>query len=59
MNSHSDFFYPLSSRYMGLGDKEIVAMSLLHLGLEYGLVSKGPDHVGVRTTTGRRCWGTP
>ena len=48
MNSHSDFFYPLSIGYMGLGDKEIVAMSLLHLGLEYGLVSKGPDHVGVR-----------
>ena len=33
------FLHPLSIGYMGLGDKEIVAMSLLHLGLEYGLVS--------------------
>jgi hypothetical protein len=32
MNAHSDFFFPLSINYMGLGDKEIMAMAFLHLG---------------------------
>jgi hypothetical protein len=27
----SEFFYPLTINYMGLGDKEIVATALLHL----------------------------
>lgn len=48
MNSHSEFFYPLTINYMGLGDKEIFSTALLHLGLPYGLVPHGPDHVGVR-----------
>ena len=48
MNAHSEFFYPLTINYMGLGDKEIFSTALLHLGLPYGLVPHGPDHVGVR-----------
>ena len=48
MNAHSDFFYPLSVGYMGLGDKELVALAFNHLGRRYGLVPHGPDHVGVR-----------
>jgi len=48
MNAHADFFFPLTINYMGLGDKEIVAMAFLYLGVEYGLVPHGPDHVGVR-----------
>mmetsp|Transcript_3627 Transcript_3627/g.8631 ORF Transcript_3627/g.8631 Transcript_3627/m.8631 type:complete len:192 (-) Transcript_3627:198-773(-) len=48
MNAHSKFFFPLTVNYMGLGDKEIVAMAFLHLGMRYGLVPHGPDHVGVR-----------
>ena len=34
--------------HQGLGDKEIIAMAFLHLGMPYGLVRHGPDHVGVR-----------
>ena len=34
--------------HQGLGDKEIIAMAFLHLGMPYGLVQHGPDHVGVR-----------
>ena len=52
MNSHSSVFYPLSVNYMGLGDKELLAMSMKSLGEPYSLVPFGPDHVGVRTDQG-------
>ena len=41
MNAHSEFFYPLTINYMGLGDKEIFSTALLHLGMPYGLVPHG------------------
>ena len=49
MNSHPDFFYPLSVNYMGIGDKEIIPMAILALDKEYGIVEDGPDHVGMLT----------
>ena len=47
MNSFSDFFYPLSVNYMGLGDKELLPFAIASNGDKYGLVPHGPDHVGV------------
>ena len=48
MNANSGFFYGLTVNYMGIGDKELFAMAFLHLGTPYGLVSHGPDSVGIR-----------
>ena len=47
MNSFPGLFYPLSVNFMGLGDKELFPLAAAYLGYEYGLVEKGPDHVGV------------
>ena len=55
MNSFSDFFYPLTVNYMGLGDKELLPFALVSTGSTYGLVPHGPDHVGVQV--GYRIFG--
>ena len=47
MNNFPNIFYPLSVNFMGLGDKELFALATRYLGNEYGLVEKGPDHIGV------------
>ena len=47
MNAHWSLFYPLSVNYMGLGDKEILPLAFTFLGLRYGVIETGPDHVGV------------
>ena len=49
MNSFPSLFYPMSVNYMGLGDKEIFPLAAKYLGMNYGLVDEGPDHVGVWT----------
>jgi len=49
MNMFPTLFYPLSVNFMGLGDKELFAFAAAYLGEEYGLVEKGPDHIGVST----------
>jgi alpha 1,2-mannosyltransferase len=49
MNHHWPLFYPLINNYMGFGDKELLPVALTYVGLSYGIISKGPDHIGVRT----------
>ena len=58
-NAHADVFYPLTVNYMGLGDKEIVAMSLSAICGVADWCPHGPDHVGVRDPIAPRPWGTP
>jgi len=47
MTYNAETFYPLTSGFLGYGDKEILPFALRKLNFSYGLIDSGPDHVGV------------
>ena len=57
MNAYPEIFSPLSSNYMGWGDKEFLASALAATKTPFARVSRLPQHVGVAVHDRISIWG--